>query len=56
MGTCGAYAGTIGYQCHTPQDECTDDSDCASSTMGAGYCMHSPTVGHWVCGYGQCVG
>jgi hypothetical protein len=53
MGPCGAYAGTVGYQCHTPEDECTNDVDCASPN---GHCIHSPEVGHWVCSYLQCVG
>jgi len=55
FGTCGNYSGVIAYYCHTSADTCLDDADCVSS-MGAGYCMYSPEVGHWSCGYGQCVG
>jgi hypothetical protein len=56
MGGCGNYGGVIAYFCHTPADTCLDDSECVSPTQGAGYCMYSPEVGHWSCGYGQCVG
>jgi hypothetical protein len=54
--SCGAYSGVIGYDCHTPNDTCVNDSDCGSSNLGAGYCMFDPVVLHWLCGYGQCVG
>jgi hypothetical protein len=53
---CGPYSGYQGYYCHTPADECVDDADCVSPTMGAGYCAYQPTVGHWVCGYSRCSG
>lgn len=56
LGGCGNYGGVIGYFCHTAADKCVDDADCASPTQGLGYCMYSPEVGHWSCGYGQCVG
>jgi hypothetical protein len=55
FGGCGNYSGVIAYYCHTRGDACVDDSDCVSPEQ-AGYCMYSPEVGHWACGYGQCVG
>lgn len=57
--TCGSYTGVVAYYCHTPQDSCLDDEDCASSDGGVGvpgYCMFSPEGAKWICGYGQCVG
>lgn len=57
LGQCGNYTGVIGYYCHTPSDECTDDSDCTGNpTSGPGYCMYSPEVAHWLCSYSHCVG
>lgn len=53
LSDCGDYGGIIGYYCHTPQDTCVNDSDCSES---AGYCMYRPELGHWQCGYTQCVG
>jgi hypothetical protein len=41
--TCGALSG---YYCHTPKDQCLNDSDCNSS---AGLCIYSPTDGFWSC-------
>lgn len=54
LGDCGLYGGTVGYYCHTCDDECTNDSECTE--MGAGYCAYSPTVAHWICQYTQCAG
>jgi hypothetical protein len=57
QGECGSYGGIIGYYCHTPSDTCVDDAECVGdSTRGAGYCMYRPELGHWACGFGQCVG
>ncbi|HKO91194.1 MAG TPA: hypothetical protein VJU61_08580 [Polyangiaceae bacterium] len=56
LGGCGNYGGVVGYYCHTAADTCLDDADCASPTQGPGYCLYAPEVGHWSCGYGQCVG
>lgn len=54
-GTCGNYGGVIDYRCHTPEDECTDDSDCGA--IGTpGYCMYDALVGHWNCHNSQCAG
>ncbi|MEO8180527.1 MAG: hypothetical protein ABI895_16960 [Deltaproteobacteria bacterium] len=54
FGTCGDYGGVVAYYCHTAADTCLDDADCRQG--GAGYCMYSPEVGHWSCGYARCVG
>lgn len=60
LGTCGNYSGTEAYYCHTPEDECLDDSDCKDfSSGGAGrdpYCTFSSEVSHWVCADAHCVG
>ena len=58
FGTCGEYSGTVGYFCHTCEDECTNDTDCSSTGEGWGepYCMFNPVVGRWVCSDSQCAG
>jgi hypothetical protein len=40
-----------GYYCHTAKDECTNDSDCPSSTTTAGVpmCVYSTTDTRWAC-------
>jgi hypothetical protein len=48
---CGA-TWWYGYYCHTPADECTNDSDC---TEGNAYCAYSIEVGHWICSTGLCI-
>jgi hypothetical protein len=44
-GNCG---GIVGYYCHTAQDKCVNDSDCADAG-GAFACDWSPTAGYWKC-------
>jgi hypothetical protein len=56
LGSCGNYAGIVGYWCHTAADACVDDGDCVDPQMGAGFCMFSSEVSHWVCSYNHCVG
>jgi len=57
LGDCGDYGGTVGYFCHTPQDECIDDADCGGMPgSGGSYCRFNPAVGHWSCDDSQCVG
>lgn len=55
---CGAFTGTIGWYCHTKDDDCVDDADCKGKPgkSGNGYCAWSPEASKWVCGYGHCVG
>jgi hypothetical protein len=55
LGSCGNFAKTVGYYCHTKDDECVDDSDCAAEAS-RGYCAFMPTVGHWKCSTAQCAG
>lgn len=55
LGSCGDYAGVVGYACHTASDECTVDTDCAGLGADA-YCKFDPAVSHWVCSDAQCVG
>jgi hypothetical protein len=54
--TCGTYSGVVAYYCHTPEDECTNDTDCIDPERGGGYCMYSSDVSHWVCSYTNCAG
>lgn len=51
--TCGSLSG---YYCHTPKDQCLDDTDCSSSTAG-NMCIYSPSDGFWTCQQsGACAG
>ena len=56
LSDCGFFGGVEGYWCHTPEDTCTNDSDCPETGDfgGPGYCMYSQTLGHWECSYSQC--
>jgi hypothetical protein len=57
LGDCGNYTKTVGYYCHTNDDECNDDSDCkVGSAYPEGYCAFTPSVGHWRCSTAQCAG
>jgi hypothetical protein len=59
LSDCGDFGGVVGWYCHNCEDECVNDSDCGPDPRGSGlsgYCLFSPTEGHWVCGYGQCAG
>lgn len=57
---CGRYFGIVGYYCHTKNDACLDDSDCATagapSNVPAADCRHNPATGAWSCETGQCAG
>ena len=41
------YCQGVGYYCHTPKDECVDDSDC----QGVGFpgCLYDQSAGYWKC-------
>jgi hypothetical protein len=41
------YCQGRGYYCHTPKDECVDDSDC----QGVGFpgCLYDQSAGYWKC-------
>jgi hypothetical protein len=52
---CGPFFGIAGYFCHTPDDACTDDSECQQGST-KGYCAWQPALGHWGCGYTFCAG
>jgi hypothetical protein len=54
LGSCGNFGGVVGYYCHTPNDQCVDDSDCAA--RGGGDCRYNTTTGAWACNTSQCVG
>ena len=42
---CGGYRPIDGYHCHTPDDTCSDDSDCT----GTDYCNFNPYDNRWEC-------
>lgn len=46
MAICG-YS-LAGYYCHTPMDQCTDDSDC-STAQGPAICAYSTATSRWQC-------
>jgi hypothetical protein len=48
---CGVFYGVAGFYCHTADDKCRNDSDCAT-----GDCRYSPQAGIWVCATGACAG
>ncbi len=52
-GSCGNYAGTVAYYCHTAEDECINDSDCGG---GSFYCAFDLVVGRWSCKDEHCAG
>jgi hypothetical protein len=43
--SCGSLEG---YFCHTPNDQCIDDTDCPSS-QGPAVCVYSSTNSRWEC-------
>jgi hypothetical protein len=54
--TCGSYDGWVGFYCHGPSDDCTNDSDCVNAQGQGGYCAFGKEVGKWICAYGICAG
>lgn len=54
---CAGLTGIAGYYCHTPQDECVNDSDCTDTAVQDLHCVFQ--VGknpRWVCGPVDCSG
>ncbi len=51
-----ASRGVTGYYCHTTNDRCFDDSDCAAAGCASSWCIYQPEVGYWACSYGVCNG
>jgi Cys-rich repeat protein len=37
--------GLEGYYCHTPQDECVNDSDCGAGKV----CTYAASQSRWTC-------
>ena len=56
LGSCGSYGGIVGYYCHTPDDECLDDSNCGDTEYGMPYCAYNMVSGRWTCSDVHCVG
>jgi hypothetical protein len=55
-GGCFPHIGVVSYECHTPQDQCTNDSDC-DQVVSDLYCVFDPTKeSHWVCAPADCSG
>ncbi len=55
LGDCGDYDGTVGYFCHTPEDDCIDDADCQVDERWE-YCAYNPAAQKWSCSDAQCAG
>jgi len=55
LGSCGNYAGVVGYYCHTAKDTCVDDADC-QVRGGVGDCRYDPASNAWACATSQCAG
>jgi hypothetical protein len=56
-GGCAPYIGPVGYYCHTPGDECVNDSDCAARGLPTFYCQFDPIPPvRWVCAPLDCSG
>ena len=53
FGFCGEYDGVVAMYCHTEDDECLDDADCAR--QGA-YCAFIPERERWACEDSFCQG
>jgi hypothetical protein len=55
---CGVYFGVTLWHCHTAQDECVNDSDCAGvdGAYAPPFCAYKQEVGHWACTVTQCAG
>lgn len=51
---CGSFIGVVGWYCHKPDDECTNDDECTKT--GNGFCAYSQEKKYWICGYGVCKG
>lgn len=43
---CGSLSG---YYCHTPKDQCVDDSDCADAGVPSTLCGYDTSLGYWRC-------
>lgn len=56
QGDCGEYGGTVGFYCHTCDDECVDDSDCGDGDPWGSTCRYNPAAGKWTCSDSQCAG
>jgi hypothetical protein len=50
----GISPGSVGYFCHTAEDECIDDSDCGAQDVAA--CLFDVDAMHWVCQELLCTG
>ena len=46
VGFGAVFYGFVGAYCHTPNDQCRCDSDCASPTPS---CAYNPEIGAWAC-------
>jgi hypothetical protein len=57
-GSCGDFAGIVGYVCHTRYDTCINDADCANYYSGGHnpYCAYNAPAGRWMCSDTHCVG
>ena len=54
LGSCGHYTPPTAYRCHTVEDGCTIDADCAAVSDEA-YCAFDESIGSWQCSTLECV-
>ena len=45
----GCSGGLAGYYCHTADDECLDDEECAKDAGPYMVCAYDSTKKHWAC-------
>ena len=51
---CG-YEGSSGYYCHTRDDQCVNDSDCAiDGGKQSAQCRYDPNANRWACASTEC--
>lgn len=54
LGSCGHFSPPTMYRCHTNEDGCSTDADCAAVSDTA-YCAFDTTLGSWQCSTLECV-
>lgn len=51
--SCPNLSPVVGYYCHTDEDECRTDADCALDTADS-YCIFDGDLAHWRCSRERC--
>jgi hypothetical protein len=45
----GSCLSVVGYYCHTPKDQCVNDSDCLDAGLRSATCGYDASLGYWRC-------